>query len=134
MARLTWGRPGALNRPPAGRETMRSMIVGIAMGLVGRAAFAEPAAEAKAGKKIENREPVNPGSSFKKGDTIYVWSSLSGADGTTVQHVWKRDGKEVRRATFHVPGARWRLNSRYTGAPDGSYVVEVVSDDKKLTE
>lgn len=97
-------------------------------------AQADPAAEAKAATKIENREPVDPGTSFKSGDTVYVWSSVTGAEGKTVQHVWKKDGKELRRAQFPVKSARWRVNSKLQYAAAGEYVVEVVAEEQKLTE
>ena len=76
------------------------------------AAFAEPKAEVKAGTGLENREITGAGDSFKKTDTVYVWSSVTDADGQKVAHVWKLDGKEVFKAEFDVKSKRWRINSK----------------------
>src|SRR5262249_30228140 len=91
-----------------------------------------PTATAKAATGVENRLPVGEASKFKKGDRIFVWSEVLGADGQSVEHVWKRDGKEFRRARFDVQSRRWRVNSRMQDAHPGSYVVEVVAGDKVI--
>jgi hypothetical protein len=114
---------------------MRPLIPSLLLSLlVSGTALADATAEIKAGTSIENRELKGEAASFKKGDTVYVWSSVSGADGTTVQHLWKRDGKEVRKASFAAKSARWRVNSKFTSASPGDYVVEVWVADKKIGE
>jgi hypothetical protein len=118
---------------------MRQLIASIAMALLVLTvapdpARADPTAEAKAGTGIEKRELTGAGTSFKKGETVYVWSSVDGASGKTVEHVWKRDGKEVRKASFPIKAGHWRVNSKYTSAQAGSYVVEVIAEAKKIAE
>ena len=65
-------------------------------------------------------------------DASGVW--LTEFFNRSVKHVWKRDGKEIRRANQPLRGKRWRTSSRYTGISAGSYVVEVMAGEKKLGE
>jgi len=116
---------------------MRSAWIAIMLLLAGAgAAHADAAAEVKAGTGIEDREPTGVASSFKKGDTVFVWSNITEADGQTVEHAWKLDGKEVFKVSFEVKSKRWRVNSRRRNLAAGAYVVEVTADDgkKKLGE
>jgi hypothetical protein len=92
-------------------------------------AAGEAKAEVKAGTEVKERELVGEGSSFKKGDTVVVWSNVTGAEGKTVKQVWKLDGKEVFAPSFEIKSNRWRINSRKRSAPAGAWVVEVVTDD-----
>ena len=92
-------------------------------------AFAEPKAECKAGTGIENREITGGGDSFKKTDTIYVWSNVTDAEGKKVAHVWKLDGKEVFKAAFDVKSKRWRMNSKRRTPAAGAWVVEAQTED-----
>jgi hypothetical protein len=99
------------------------------------AASAEEAkALVKAASSIENRLPVGEATSFKAGETIYVWSEVTGAAGQEVEHVWKRDGKEVRRAKLSIGAKKWKTNSRMQKVGKGSYVVEVVLGEQKIGE
>jgi len=91
-------------------------------------------ADVKAATGIENRLPTGEATTFQKGTLIYVWSLVTGANGKEVEHVWKRDGKEFRRAKFSIGSKRWSMNSRVPGAAKGNYVVEVVLGDEKLGE
>jgi len=98
-------------------------------------AEAKPAhADVKAATGIEKREPTGEADKFEAGTTIYVWSRVFDADGEDVEHVWKRDDKEFRRAKFHIGSVRWTVNSRQRNAKKGSYVVEVVRGEDKLGE
>lgn len=110
-----------------------ALTVGLSFGTSG-AAFAEDAkdaakAEMKAGTGIENREITGAGESFKSTDTVFVWTNVTGADGKKVQHVWKRDGKEVFKVAFDVKSKRWRVNSRRKTPAAGSYTVETQAED-----
>lgn len=91
-------------------------------------------AEVKAATGIEDRKPTGEATTFKAGTLIYVWSQVTGANGKEVEHVWKREGKEFRRAKFSVGSVRWSMNSRMPGARKGSYVVEVILGEEKLGE
>jgi hypothetical protein len=89
-------------------------------------------AEVKAATGIADRMPTGEAESFPDKSTVYVWSQVTGAGGQTVEHVWKRDGQEIRRNKFSIGSKRWRFNSRLTRAAKGSYVVEVVLGDQVL--
>jgi hypothetical protein len=84
-----------------------------------------PTATVKAATAVENREPVGEATRFRRGERVYVWSQIEHADGDEVEHVWKRDGKELRRARFAVRSSRWRMSSHLSSAPPGSYDVDV---------
>jgi uncharacterized Zn finger protein len=88
----------------------------------------------KAATGIENRLPTGEAASFTAGTLIYAWSQVTGAKDQEVEHVWKRDGKEFRRAKFSIGSARWSMSSRMPKAAKGAYVVEVVLGDEKLGE
>ncbi|HJX54271.1 MAG TPA: DUF2914 domain-containing protein [Polyangia bacterium] len=91
-------------------------------------------AEVRAATGIENKLPTGVSATFKANDTVFVWSEVTGASGQEVEHVWKRDGKEFRRAKFAIGSKRWKTNSRMRNAAKGAYVVEVVLGDKTLGE
>lgn len=95
-------------------------------------ASTDVSAEVKAATAIENREPTGESASFKAGEKIYVWSKIKGAEGEDIEHVWKRDGKEVFRAKLEVQSKVWRTNSRMQKPKAGDYVVEVMGKDKTL--
>jgi hypothetical protein len=114
---------------------MKSSI--ILMVLVGAVSIAraDAACEIKAGTAVENRELQGAADSFKKGDTVFAWSSTTGAEGTKVAHVWKLDGKEVFKYAFDVKSGRWRSNSRRRSVQAGAWTVECQTEDgNKLSE
>ncbi len=85
-------------------------------------------AEVQAAKGVEKREPVEPGTTFTAGSKVWVWSRISGANGTTVKHVWKKDGKAVWTATLKVGSIKWTTSSRHQ-CKAGAWSVEVVGAD-----
>lgn len=87
------------------------------------------AAEVKTAKGVSNREPVEPGAEFEAGTTVWAWSLVTGAQGTTIKHVWKKDGAEQWHATLKVGSKKWTTYSRRTLKKAGSYAVEVVAED-----
>lgn len=93
------------------------------------AAASAAAAEIKAAKGIDKREPVDEGTTFAIGDTVYAWTRVTGAAGTKVTHVWKRDGKEVWKAYLRIGSKRWATNSRRKMTKAGSWTVDVVAED-----
>ena len=93
-------------------------------------------AEVKAAKGIEKRDPVDEATEFAVGDTVYVWSKITGGKGTAVKHVWKKDDKTIWTVKFGIRGNAWRMNSRKRALRAGTYTVEVVNaaDGEKLGE
>lgn len=92
------------------------------------AVAATATAEVQAAKGVEKREPVEPGTTFTAGTKVWVWSRISGANGTAVKHVWKQDGKAVWTATLKVGSVKWTTSSRHQ-CNAGAWTVEVVGAD-----
>ena len=92
------------------------------------AATAGAAAEVKAGTGVENKESVGTASEFTAGTKVWIWSRVTGAANTTVQHVWKKDGAKVWAANLKIKGNKWTTASRRQ-LKAGSYSVDVVAAD-----
>lgn len=92
------------------------------------AAAAAAAAEVKAGTGVENKESVGTASEFTAGTKVWIWSRITGAANTTVQHVWKKDGAKVWAANLKIKGNKWTTASRRQ-LKAGSYSVDVVAAD-----
>lgn len=104
-------------------------------GLAAPRASAQPAAaataasaEVQAAKGVDKREPVEPGTTFTAGTKVWIWSRISGANGTSVKHVWKKDGKAVWTATLKVGSVKWTTSSRHQ-VKAGAWTVDVVGAD-----
>ncbi len=82
----------------------------------------------KAGTGVENKESVGTASEFTAGTKVWIWSRITGAANTTVQHVWKKDGAKVWAANLKIKGNKWTTASRRQ-LKAGSYSVEVVGAD-----
>ena len=67
-------------------------------------------------------------SEFTAGTKVWIWSRITGAANTTVQHVWKKDGAKVWAANLKIKGNKWTTASRRQ-LKAGSYSVEVVGAD-----
>jgi hypothetical protein len=114
-------------------RTRRSLVVtflsaALVFALALPALAAPPAAEVKAAKGVEKFEPVEAGDSFAAKDVVWAWSRVTGADGQTVKHVWKKDGKEEWSASLKIGSNDWRTYTRRTVSA-GSYEVEVQAED-----
>ena len=104
-------------------------------GLAAPRASAQPAAaataasaEVQAARGVDKREPVEPGTTFTAGTKVWIWSRISGANGTSVKHVWKKDGKAVWTATLKVGSVKWTTSSRHQ-VKAGAWTVDVVGAD-----
>lgn len=86
------------------------------------------AAEVKAAKGIENKEPVDEGTSFAAGEKVWVWSRVTGVVDAGIKHVWKKNDQQIWVANLPVKSTRWTTYSRRTVQP-GQYVVEVQAED-----
>ena len=101
---------------------------GIATAQPAVAAAASAAAEVKAAKGVDKKEPVEPGESFAAGTKVWIWSRVTGAAGTKVKHVWKKDDKQIWAASLKIGGPKWTTSSRRQ-LKAGSYTVDVVGAD-----
>lgn len=89
---------------------------------------AEISADVKAAAGVEDREPVEVSDRFDAGANVIVWSRIDNGNGTTVRHVWTRNGDQVWERAMDIGSNRWRTWSR-SGVSAGEYTVEVVTED-----
>jgi hypothetical protein len=111
---------------------MKRLLVGVLMfglALAPAAARADVVVEAKAGTGVEKHQPVGVADSFAVGDKVWVWTHVTGGEGTKIKHVWKLDGKELWQTTLEIGGKDWTTNSRRQCTKAGSWVVEIQSED-----
>src|SRR5947207_12771684 len=77
----------------------------------------EATADVKACTTVENHKPKDEAKSFKKGDTVIVWSEIRGANGKEALHVWKKGGKDHNTAPLPIGSVRWPTQSPSATAP-----------------
>jgi len=83
-------------------------------------AAGDVSAEVKAGTGVEKHEIVGEATTFPAGTTVWVWSRVTGAEGS-VKHVWKRDGQVAWTATLAVGSKKWSTQSRRTIQKAGAW-------------
>jgi hypothetical protein len=111
--------------------------LGVTVGLAYLAVWAVPAAitaqesgievEAVLARAIEDREPVDTGSSFPATvGRVWLWTKVSGAAGQTVTHVWSHGDNEWE-VPLQIGAATWRTWSNKTIPPEwtGDWQVQV---------
>lgn len=86
-------------------------------------------AEVKAGTGYQKFAVAGEAASFPAGTLVYAVSTVSGAAGTTVRHIWKKDGAELWTASLNIGAARWTTSSRRLLQKPGEYEVSVVGAD-----
>jgi len=100
--------------------------------------WAADVAEIGVGTSVENRTLLEPGSEFSISDgRVFCLTRVTGAAGTTVQHVWKRNGEEVAVVSLSVGSDNWRTWSSKLLIPgmEGDWSVSVLdSQGKRLGE
>lgn len=96
----------------------------------------EPAVEAEVATAIVDRVPEGAATEFPADvGELYVWSNVTNAGGTSIQHVWMHDGNEYP-VTLAVGGSPWRTWSSKTITPDmtGEWQVEIRAQDGTVLE
>lgn len=86
-------------------------------------------AEVKAGSGYEKFAVTGEATSFPAGTLVFAVSTVRGAEGTTVRHIWKKDGAELWTASLNIGAARWTTSSRRLLNKAGEYEVSVVGAD-----
>ena len=117
------GEPPAAKAPPADKPVKRPPPAPDAPAADGASA------EVKAGTGVVKKEVVGEATSFAKGTKVWAWSKVLGAKGTTVKHVWKRDGAVLWEKELAIGSNQWRIYTRRTVSKAGSYTVDVVGAD-----
>ena len=112
------------------RMTMMALGVAAYLTAVPATAVAQESGivvEAALARAIEDREPVDTGSSFPADvGTIWLWTKVSGAAGQTVTHVWSH-GENEWTVPLQIGAATWRTWSNKTIPAEwtGEWQVEV---------
>jgi len=116
-------------------------ILGFAMGVLLLIAPATGVCatvdEAGIGTAVENRALVGQSESFDiTTGKLYCFTKIQGANGTTIRHVWKRDGVIMADVSLPIGSGNWRTwsSKRFVAGMSGSWVVEVVSADGAVLE
>jgi hypothetical protein len=86
-------------------------------------------AEVHVGTGYANHAVTGEAATFPAGTKVFVVSVVSGANGTQVKHVWKKDGAEIWTATLDVGSEKWTTSSRRLLSKAGAYEVDVVGAD-----
>jgi Protein of unknown function (DUF2914) len=87
------------------------------------------AAEIKVGTGYEKHAVAGEAQSFPSGTKVFAVSTVTGASGTSVKHVWKKDGAEIWTATLAVGSNKWTTSSRRVLGKAGQYEIDVVGAD-----
>lgn len=78
---------------------------------------------------VEDREPVGEGTAFPaEVGQLAAWSQVTGAEGTTIEHVWRFPAGEIEAVVpLQIGGSPWRTWSTKQIPPEwsGDWVVEV---------
>ena len=113
-------------------------ILGLAVALPqqARAQQATPSVEAQIAAQIVDREPQEAGAVFAADvGQVYCWSRVSGAEGTTIQHVWIHDDTEYP-VSLDIGGSPWRTWSSKSIPPEwaGDWRVEIRDGQGNMME
>jgi len=89
--------------------------------------LAQVTVEAEVAEGVVDREPQNPSTEFPTDvGQVTLWTRVSGAEGTTIQHVWIYDGMEFP-VSLEIGGSPWRTWSTKQIPPEwaGAWRVEI---------
>jgi hypothetical protein len=90
-----------------------------------------PWVEMAMARGIENRKPIDQDRPFVAGETVYAWTNVHEYENGVVEHVWKKDGREIARYSIDIGGSRWRTWTRQR-VQEGRYAVEVIAAGEVL--
>ncbi|MEO6323198.1 MAG: DUF2914 domain-containing protein [Thermoanaerobaculia bacterium] len=85
--------------------------------------------EIKVCREMVDRECRGPATSFKAGtQSVAFFTRVDGATGDGfVEHVWKRDGKEIRRSRLPIKAGSYRAwTTKRIAGMSGAWKVEVL--------
>src|SRR2546430_6497623 len=94
----------------------------------GAPATAIEVTEGVVAKTVLDRQPQDTGSTFPADvGQVVCWTKLSGAEGSSVHHVWFHGDTQVGDVELQVGGSPWRTWSKKSVPPDwtGAWHVEV---------
>ena len=98
--------------------------------------FAQVTVEAEIAESVVDRTPQNPGTAFPADiGQVSAWSLVTGAEGTTIQHVWIHGDLEFP-VSLDIDGSPWRTWSTKVIPPEwsGAWRVEIRDTDGNVIE
>lgn len=110
----------------------RTLTGVIALALAGVAPLAAQetgvSVEIAIGRDVVDRQPVDTASVFPADvGKLWCWTRVSGAEGTTIEHVWLRGAEEMAAVPLNIGGSTWRTYTSKNIEPSwtGEWRVEV---------
>ncbi len=97
---------------------------------------AQVSVEAEIARQIVDRMPQDSGTSFPVDvGEVFCWSRVTGAAGTTIQHVWIHGEMEFS-VSQEIGGSPWRTWTSKTIPPEwaGEWRVEIRDGDGNLLD
>ena len=117
------------------RSAVASLILISVLALQAEAVQAQ-SVEAEVATAVVDRMPQGSGSSFPATvGELYVWSRVTDAGGTSIQHVWMHDGNEYP-VTLAIGGSPWRTWSSKAIPPEwaGEWQVQIRAQNGTVLE
>lgn len=110
------------------RSRLRTLLaIAGAFAVAPGAASAQVTVEAEIAEAVVDRMPQNPSDSFPaEVGSVVCWTRVTGAEGSTIQHVWIH-GESEFPVTLEVGGSPWRTWSTKQIPPEwtGEWRVEI---------
>jgi len=95
-------------------------------------AWAASVEDAGIGTAVEDRALLGAGSSFDVGvGKLYCFTRVLGAGGTTIRHVWQREGATLADVPLSIGSDNWRTwsSKRIVPGMEGAWTVKVLAGD-----
>ena len=116
---------------------VRTLVLAVALSaFVATEGAAQVSVEAEVATAVVDRAPQGGGTQFPADvGELFLWTRVTGAGGTSIQHVWRHDGAEYP-VTLAVGSSPWRTWSSKVIPPEwsGEWTVEVRAQDGTVLE
>ena len=118
------------------RSAVPLLVVAVVFTGLAREAAGQVSVEAEVATGVVDRMPQGSAAQFPADvGELFVWTLVSGAGGTSIQHVWIHDGNEYPVA-LAVGSSPWRTWSSKAIPPEwaGQWTVEIRAEDGTVLE
>lgn len=89
--------------------------------------------ESGVGRKVVQHRLVDAGDRFSQWDAVSFSTRVTGgAPGSSIRHVWIREGRVVQSMRLRIGGPDWRTHSRKTLGQPGRWAVEARDEEGRL--
>jgi hypothetical protein len=113
-----------------------ALIAGLGVMTAAPAVAQAPTVEVEVATAIVDRMPEGSGQAFAADvGEVYAWMRVTGAEGTTIHHVWIH-GEEEWSVPLTIGGSPWRTWSSKQIPPEraGEWRIEIRDDTGNLLE